>query len=55
MVEVRPHVHGKYPVSEFAAALSEVDGVASVLAGNDQAADDWCHLPSPFGIPNGDG
>jgi putative Mg2+ transporter-C (MgtC) family protein len=40
MVEVRLHVHGKYPVSELAAALSEVDGVASVLVGNDQAADD---------------
>jgi putative Mg2+ transporter-C (MgtC) family protein len=40
MVEVRLHVHGKYPVSELAAALSEVDGVASVLVGDDQAADD---------------
>jgi hypothetical protein len=40
MVEVRLHVHGKYPVSDLAAVLSEVDGVASVLVGNDQAADD---------------
>jgi hypothetical protein len=40
MVEIRLHVHGKHPVSEFAAALSEVDGVASVLVGNGQAADD---------------
>ncbi|HEY3955360.1 MAG TPA: hypothetical protein VGM53_18475 [Streptosporangiaceae bacterium] len=40
MVEVRLHVRGKYPVSDLAAELSEVDGVASVLVGNDQAADD---------------
>jgi hypothetical protein len=40
MVEVRLHVHGKYPVSELAAALSEVDDVASVLVGDDQAPDD---------------
>jgi putative Mg2+ transporter-C (MgtC) family protein len=40
MVEVRLHVHGRYPVSELAATLSEVDGVASVQVGDDQAADD---------------
>jgi putative Mg2+ transporter-C (MgtC) family protein len=40
MVEVRLHVHGKYPVSELAATLSEVDGVASILVGDDQAASD---------------
>jgi putative Mg2+ transporter-C (MgtC) family protein len=40
MVEVRLHVHGKYPVNELAAALSEVDDVASVLVGDDQASDD---------------
>ena len=33
MVEVRLHVHGRSPVSELAAALSEIDDVEAVLAG----------------------
>lgn len=35
MVEVRLLVHGKYPVSDLADALTAVDGVASVLVGDD--------------------
>lgn len=34
MVEVLLHVHGKAPVSELAAALSEIEDVASVLVGD---------------------
>ncbi len=34
VVEVRLHVHGRYPVSELAAALSEIEGVDSVLVGD---------------------
>ncbi len=32
MVEVRLHVHGRTPVNELAASLSELDGVDAVLA-----------------------
>jgi hypothetical protein len=38
MVEVRLRVHGRYPVNELAAALSEMDNVASVLVGDDPPA-----------------
>lgn len=40
LVEVLLHVHGKPPVSELAAVLSEVDGVASVMVGEDLTAGD---------------
>lgn len=40
LVEVLLHVHGKAPVSELAAALSEIDGVASVMVGEDLTAGD---------------
>jgi putative Mg2+ transporter-C (MgtC) family protein len=40
MVEVLLRVHGKHPISELATALMEVDGVASVLTGDDPAASD---------------
>jgi putative Mg2+ transporter-C (MgtC) family protein len=35
MVEVSLHVHGRYPVSELAAAFSEIDDVDAVLVGAD--------------------
>jgi putative Mg2+ transporter-C (MgtC) family protein len=38
LVEVRLHVHGRNPVSELAAALSEIDDVASVRVGEDPLA-----------------
>jgi hypothetical protein len=38
LVGVRLHVHGRYPVSELAAALSEIDDVASVRVGEDPLA-----------------
>ncbi len=38
VVEVRLLVHGRYPVSELAAALSEIDGVTSVMLGDDPLA-----------------
>lgn len=40
VVEVRLHVNGRYPVSELAAVLSEVDGVDSVLVGDGYGAAD---------------
>ncbi len=35
MVEVAIHVRGRYPVSELAAALSEIDDVDAILIGSD--------------------
>jgi hypothetical protein len=40
MVEVELHVHGKDPVSELAAALSELDDVRAVLASDVNAVDE---------------
>ncbi|HEY3976885.1 MAG TPA: MgtC/SapB family protein [Streptosporangiaceae bacterium] len=40
MVEVTLHVHGKQPVSELAATLSELDDVDAVLARDVNAPDD---------------
>ena len=39
MIEVRLHVHGKQPVSDLAAGLSELDDVRAVLAGDANAID----------------
>ena len=38
MVEVSLHVHGRYPVSELAAALSEIEDVDAILVGTASAA-----------------
>jgi putative Mg2+ transporter-C (MgtC) family protein len=38
-VEVTLHVHGKQPVAELAAALSELDYVEAVLAGDMETTD----------------
>lgn len=40
MVEVTLHVHGKRPVDDLAAALSELDGVEAVAAGDVHAIGD---------------
>lgn len=40
MVEVRLLVHGKCPVSDLADAFTGVDGVASVLVGDDALANE---------------
>jgi putative Mg2+ transporter-C (MgtC) family protein len=40
MVEVTLHVHGKTPVNELAASLSELDGVDAVLASDVNAVDE---------------
>jgi putative Mg2+ transporter-C (MgtC) family protein len=40
MVEVTLHVHGKHPVGELAAALSDLDYVDAVLASNVNAIDE---------------
>ena len=40
MVEVTLHVHGRQPVNDLAAALSELDGVQAVLAADANAVDE---------------
>ena len=40
MVEVSLHVHGRYPVTELAAALSEIDDVDAILIGTANAPGD---------------
>jgi putative Mg2+ transporter-C (MgtC) family protein len=40
MVEVSLHVHGKYPVSELAAALCQIDDVDAILVGDTSPADE---------------
>jgi putative Mg2+ transporter-C (MgtC) family protein len=40
MVEVSLHVHGRYPVTELAAALSEIDDVDAILIGTASAPGD---------------
>jgi hypothetical protein len=40
MVEVTRHVHGKRPVNDLAAALSDLDNGLAVLASNANAADE---------------
>jgi hypothetical protein len=39
MVEVAMHVHGRASVSQLAAAMSEIDGVEAVVAGDANALD----------------
>jgi putative Mg2+ transporter-C (MgtC) family protein len=40
IVEVTLHVHGKHPVTDLAAGLSELDGVHAVLASDVNAIDE---------------
>ena len=39
-VEVTMHVHGRASVNDLAAALSEIDGVDAVVAGDVHAVDE---------------